>query len=251
MDQRDGEVRVDLVPQRAERRLRVLHGEAGRSPDEGVHEVGLPSPVQLLAHPAVDLLLVSLPGEVRDHGPAAPRHGADRGHVQVAEGRQREGARDRRGRHQQQVGGFPLAHDRGALRDAEPVLLVHDHEPQAAEGDIGREQGVRAEQQVDLAPRERRTAAGRAPRRSRLRRGTRCARPAARAAGPRSPRAAGRGARWARRRRPAPRRRSRAGRRAGPRGSCRSPRPPAGAGPSASPSRGRPRSPRGPSAGPA
>ena len=62
---------------------------------------------------------------------AARRHLAHHRDVEIAVGRQRQRARDRRGGHHEDVGVQPLGAQRRALQDAEAVLLVDDREARA------------------------------------------------------------------------------------------------------------------------
>ena len=149
--------------------------------------------------------------------------------VEVAVVRHQQRARDGRRRHHQHVGaaGAALRLQREPLVHAEAVLLVDDGEGQVAEGDVGLEQRVRADEDVDLAGREAARAAPCAACPSRAPSAGRCAarppRPAARSsrdAGAPAPRSApsARPARPPRRRSPSP---------SAPRPSCRSRRRPA------------------------
>ena len=79
------------------------------------------------------------------------RHGADRGELEVAEDGQREGAGYRRGGHHEEVGDGALARQREALEDAEAVLLVDDAQAKAPVLDVVGEEGLGAEDEVDLA----------------------------------------------------------------------------------------------------
>jgi len=78
------------------------------------------------------------------------------GDVEVAVERQAQRAGDGGGGHHQQVRVGALAHQLLALRDAELMLLVNDHQPQAGQGKARRQQRVRAEGQ----PRRARGASG-------------------------------------------------------------------------------------------
>jgi len=70
---------------------------------------------------------------------------------------ERERARDRSGRHDEDVralaSGKLARREHGALRHAEAVLLVDDDEAQALERHGALEQGVRADDEVRLAGR--------------------------------------------------------------------------------------------------
>ena len=76
--------------------------------------------------------------------------------IHVAIDGQRQGARNRRRRHHQQVGDAArLGLKRQPLMHAEAVLLVDDHEAQVVEGDVLLEQRMGADENVDLARRQR------------------------------------------------------------------------------------------------
>ncbi len=103
----------------------------------------------------------------RDRKPARRQLGQD-GHLDVAEHGHRDGARDGRGRHDEDVRPRPvqrLGRERRPLLDAEPVLLVDDDEPEVAEGDGVLEQGVRADDDARIARHdvEQLSAPGRRP----------------------------------------------------------------------------------------
>ena len=75
-------------------------------------------------------------------------------HVQLAVERQPQRARDGRGRHHQQMRVVALAHELLALRHAELVLLVNDHQAKVLRREPALDQRMGAD-------RERRLAAGR------------------------------------------------------------------------------------------
>src|SRR2546426_9182886 len=99
--------------------------------------------------------------------------------VEVAVERQGERSRDRRGRHHEEVGVLALAAEPGALLDAEPVLLVHDGEAEAAELHTFLHERVRADDARDVPrgdPRPARGALARLERRGEQRPARRAAR---------------------------------------------------------------------------
>ena len=125
--------------------------------DPGAHDEDLPARADLLPRPLPHALLpggqLLVDHEALDPGAAAGALG-EREHVEVADGRQRRGARDRRRRHHHDV----RAHALGALRaqaptmvHAEAVLLVDDHQPQGGELDALGEQRVGAHHDARLA----------------------------------------------------------------------------------------------------
>ena len=74
---------------------------------------------------------------------ASGRQHANGAHVEVAEHGHGDGARDRRGRHHENVRWFGTLQPQGfALVDAEPVLLVDHDEAEVEERDGVAEQGV-------------------------------------------------------------------------------------------------------------
>ena len=86
----------------------------------------------------------------RDDRPAARRQLAQLGQVEVAVERERERARDRRGRHVQRVRAVALR-ERRPLLDAEAVLLVDHDQAQARELDARLQQRVRAHDERGVA----------------------------------------------------------------------------------------------------
>ena len=116
----------------------------------------------------------------RLHRLAARRPAGDARDIHVAIGGQRQGARNRRRRHHQHIArGLPLPCKLHALMHAEAVLLVHHRQAQIAEGDIFGEQRMGADQDIDLARRQRAPASRPGRRLSRARSGRPAARPAA------------------------------------------------------------------------
>ena len=73
------------------------------------------------------------------------------GDVEVAVGRQHQGARDRRRGHHQQVDRLALGGERHALVDAEAVLLVDHGQRQVGELDVLLHQRMRADHELDRA----------------------------------------------------------------------------------------------------
>ena len=110
--------------------LRLLDGRA--------HHVDLPALGELLAHELVAGLALRLVDEPRDDRLPAGRRAGDDRHVEVAVHGERQGARDGRGGHVQDVRRAAVAlaapHERVALLDAEAMLLVDDEQAEAREG---------------------------------------------------------------------------------------------------------------------
>jgi hypothetical protein len=102
-----------------------------------------------------DELEHSLPlagGSNRGSHVAPPRRTlAKGGHIEVAVEREGERPRDRGRRQEQHIGCRSLADQRGALLDAEPVLLVDHHQAQTLERRGLLQQGVRADDESGLA----------------------------------------------------------------------------------------------------
>ncbi len=90
--------------------------DLGRFLDERIDDVGLPAGVELLAHELVDLVAPRFGLGDRLDRLSARRHLAHHRHVEIAVGRQRQRARNRRGRHHQDVRMHALA--RAARRAA-------------------------------------------------------------------------------------------------------------------------------------
>ena len=146
---------------------------------------------------------------------------------------ERERARDRRGGHVQDVRGRGpsrrLRVERGALADAEAVLLVDDGDGEAGEADVGLDQRVRADDEAQLAGGELAERCRRGGRRWWSRSAARPGPPRPASAPGSSRSAARRASRSAPSARPASPARRRAASRRGRRRSCRS-RPPPSAG---------------------
>ena len=85
---------------------------------------------------------------------AAGRKLVDHAHIEVGEVRQRQRARDRRGRHHQVVRRMALALEHRALPHAELVLLVDDDQAEVGELDVFLNQRLRADGEVNFAVRE-------------------------------------------------------------------------------------------------
>ena len=125
--------------------------------DQRAHPVDLRALVELDAQ-ALDQPLDGVHGHGLGDDRLAPGRllGQPR-HVEIAIVRHQERARDRRRRHDQEVGAAlarflaALALQGKALVHAEAVLLVDDGERQVLELNVGLEQRMRADQDVDLA----------------------------------------------------------------------------------------------------
>ena len=101
----------------------------------------------------LDQLLVELADVRPDRAPALGRCLDDRDVPQARE-RHVECARDRRRRQREDVDLEAQLAQQLLLRDAEALLLVHDHEPEVLRDHVSREHSVRPDQDVHLALRE-------------------------------------------------------------------------------------------------
>src|SRR3954452_3116979 len=147
----DGDVREDLAREVLVHLLRGLHGLCLGFLDDGVDDVGLAALVDLLLHEAVGLLN-AVGGVVLglDRLPAG-RELVDYGDVEVTVEGHGEGAGDRGGGHDEDVGGDALLDEAEALEDAKAVLLVNDGEAELVKADVLFEDGMGADHDVDEA----------------------------------------------------------------------------------------------------
>ena len=114
-----------------------------------IDHVGLLAGLELGADELEGPRAVLLRQEARLNGCAVGWQLVNYGEVQVAIKRKRQRARNRRGGHDQYVRRWTLTHQRIALQDTEPVLFVHDHQPELGELHVFFNQGVRPDHQVD------------------------------------------------------------------------------------------------------
>ena len=107
----------------------------------------------LLAHEIPDIFGTLAGNTTGDDGRAAGRQLVEDADVEIAIEREREGARNGRGGHDQHVGLrlVRLLHQLEALQNAEAVLLVDDDEAEPIELDFFFDQGVGADDQLRLA----------------------------------------------------------------------------------------------------
>jgi hypothetical protein len=101
--------------------------------DDGIDDVGLMAPGDLLADEIPDLRRALIAGLAGDDGRSPGGQLVEHAEVEVAVERERQGARDgRRGHHQDiGLGGGGLLHQAKTLQHAEAVLLVDDDEAEA------------------------------------------------------------------------------------------------------------------------
>ena len=105
-------------------------------------------------HPVDPVRLLGQGYDAGLHGCAAGGKLGQGGDLEVAEDGHRDGARDRRRGHHQDVGrGAGLVGEGGPLLDAEAVLLVDDDEAEVGELHVLLEQGVGADHEAGLAAR--------------------------------------------------------------------------------------------------
>jgi hypothetical protein len=97
--------------------------------DQRIHDVALAAFLDLLAQKLRRVLQLRLRPHLRDDLHAIARLLVDRRDLQIAVNRQRQRARDRRGRHHQHIRRVALADQLRPLRHAKLVLLVDDHDP--------------------------------------------------------------------------------------------------------------------------
>ncbi len=117
--------------------------------DPVVHEKDLPSPVDL-AHDRVPYRPVVEGEYLRMYWKPVARSRVDDRYVAYPGDRHREGPRYRGRRHAEHVDALLHHLEDFLVPDAEPVLLVDDHEAEILEGYVLRQQPVRADDDVDL-----------------------------------------------------------------------------------------------------
>ena len=99
--------------------------------DAGIYHIGLATSGELVVNEAPYLRKFIRGAQVRAHLPAPGRQFIQHGHIEVAVGREPEGARNGRRGHHQQVWVEALANEFFPLHHAEPVLLIDDHQAQS------------------------------------------------------------------------------------------------------------------------
>ncbi len=118
--------------------------------DAVVQIEGLPLPGHLPLERALDQLVVVL-ADVGADGPASLRRRLDHGDVAETGERHVQRAGDRRRRQREHVDLEPQLPKELLLGDAEPLLLVDNHQPQLLRDDVAAEHAMRADQDFDLA----------------------------------------------------------------------------------------------------
>ena len=121
--------------------------------DQRADDVGLAAVREMARQPRVRLR-AAVVGDPGGHDRlAVGGRRRDLGDREVAVDGQRERARDRRRRHVEHVRAAPLG-ERGALLDAEAVLLVDDRDREVAEADLLLDQRVRADGDLHVSRRD-------------------------------------------------------------------------------------------------
>ena len=137
-----------------------LHVERLGFLDQRVHDVDLAPRGDLIAKEFLDLGTLRVGPRDGDDGPASGRQLVEDGDVEIAVEREGKRARNRRRRHDEQVGTLGLAAQARALLDAEAVLLVDDGEPEILERHAFLHERVGADRARDGPVGERRPARG-------------------------------------------------------------------------------------------
>ena len=121
--------------------------------DQRAHDVGLPPVVEVPAEPRVRLraAIVGHPGG--DHRLAVGRWQRELAHLEVAVDGECEGSRYRRRGEVENVRA-PALDERGALRDAEAMLLVDDGHREIAEVDLLLDERVRPDDDLRVTRRD-------------------------------------------------------------------------------------------------
>ncbi len=123
--------------------------------DAVVDEEHLPAPVRLTQNCLTNCVVLLLRHE-RCDGHTLLRWGVDAAHIADAEQGHVERPRDGRGGHGEDVHRCAHLPQVFLVADAKALLFIDDDEPEIAEAHISGEQSVRADDDVDLAPRQRR-----------------------------------------------------------------------------------------------
>ena len=121
--------------------------------DAVVDEIYLPAAPDLAEHGLADLPIVPFAHEGLDRQPLGRRRRDDRQVAQAAE-RHVQRARNRSRGQREHVDLRAQTLQALLVLHAEPMLLVDDHEPEPFEADVGLQQLVRADHDVDGAVRE-------------------------------------------------------------------------------------------------
>ena len=144
---------VRLAPARP-RRLRIALSPV--LSDERAHHVRLLAARERGAGGVVGASAVVLAVDLRRAACRVVRSAREVGQREAAVERERERARDGRGREVERIGRLPLRQEPGALVHAEALLLVDHDEAEAALRDVVLQKRMRADEHVDLPRREAR-----------------------------------------------------------------------------------------------
>src|SRR5262249_46816977 len=125
---------------------------SGSAFNHRVDHVGLPSRLDLLARKVPDLRGTLVGDFAGGDGSSARRKLVEHAGIEIAIKRERQGAGDRSGGHDQRVRlGLTFFHEPEALHHAETVLLVHDDQAKVVELNLFLDQRVRADHQIYIA----------------------------------------------------------------------------------------------------
>ena len=121
--------------------------------DQGAHPVGLTALAAALGDSGDDLIAALVGNHHGLHGRAARRQLINHRQIKIGISGHRQGARDRRGGHDQLMRGqlFALAAQRQALVHAETMLFIDDHQAKVFELHIVLKQGMGADHHFQLA----------------------------------------------------------------------------------------------------
>src|SRR5215470_6564112 len=151
VQQADVEFREDLLAQVLVHLGRVPQIELFGLLDDRIDDVNLAALFDLVADELVNLLAPVFAAHVRRNRRAPRRHLVDDRDFEVAVNGHRQAARDRRGRHYQDVRVDAAPSKLGALQHAEAMLLVDYGEAELSELHRVLNQRVRSDDQVDVA----------------------------------------------------------------------------------------------------
>ena len=148
------------APIRKNRRLELLVHLFGRRQiqclalfNQRTNHKHLAALFDLFPHVTIGFVAISLSHPARADALAVGRQFVQKRGVEVAVDRQGQRARDWRGGHHQHVRVEPFVAEPLPLFDAEAVLFINHHQPQRIETHLFGKEGVGANHQIHLAPR--------------------------------------------------------------------------------------------------
>ena len=124
-------------------------GDGANRLDAVVNEENLAAAIQLTRDSFVDEAVVPRL-DVGEHGRAVARRRLHQSHVAQSGQREVQRSRNRRCSESQYVGVQSKSFEALLVFDTEAMLLVNDDQPELREGDVGAQQAVRADDDVDL-----------------------------------------------------------------------------------------------------